>query len=88
MTEKSEQKQELLKEVFEDGASKDSINLSPKEIADPINKNIKDRYQGLIKKEELDTSNVWKSNEIIKGLDAGKSPVQLNNDTLIIDDTT
>ncbi|MGB5594323.1 MAG: hypothetical protein WBM62_09895 [Crocosphaera sp.] len=84
MTEKSEQKQEL----FEDGASKDRINLSPEEIADPINKNLKDRYQGLIEKEELDTLNVWESNEIIKGLDAEKSPVELNNDTVIIDDPT
>lgn len=48
MVEKSQQKQKLLQELVGKDQGKNQINLLPKKIADPINKNLQNRYQGLI----------------------------------------
>ncbi|MEA5511050.1 hypothetical protein VB715_14850 [Crocosphaera sp. UHCC 0190] len=67
---------------------KKEINLSPKEIAEPINKNLKDRYQGLIEEEESDTLNLWESNDIIKKIDAERSELTLDKTRVSIPDST
>ncbi|MEA5535616.1 hypothetical protein [Crocosphaera sp. XPORK-15E] len=67
---------------------KKEINLSPKKIAEPINKNLKDRYQGLIEEEDSDTLNLWESNDIIKKIDAEKSEFNLDKTSVNIPDST
>ncbi|EAZ90898.1 hypothetical protein [Crocosphaera chwakensis] len=88
MAKQETQKQKLLQELIGKDQETNQINLSPEKIADPINKNLKDRYHGLVEEEEKDTLNVWESNEIIKQLDAEKSISDINVDQLLVDDPT
>ncbi|ACB49882.1 hypothetical protein cce_0531 [Crocosphaera subtropica ATCC 51142] len=88
MVEKSQQKQKLLQELVGKDQGKNQINLLPKKIADPINKNLQNRYQGLIEQEELDGLNVWESNEIIKQLDAEKPISKIDVDRMVVDNPT
>ncbi|MDJ0662515.1 MAG: hypothetical protein QNJ42_23980 [Crocosphaera sp.] len=88
MVEKSKHQQKLLQELVGKDQETSLINLSPEEIANPINKNLKNRYQGLIEEEESDSLSVWESNEIIKQLDAEKSISEINVDQLVVDDPT
>lgn len=87
MVEQSKQKQKLLQELVGNESETNEINLSPEKLADSINEDIKNRYQGLIE-EESDTLNVWESNEIIKQLDAEKAISEIDMDQLVIDDPT
>ena len=88
MTKKSQQQQKLLQELVGKDQETNVINLSPEKIADPINKNIKNRYQGLIEQEETETLNVWESNEILKQLDVEKSISEIDVEQLVINDPT
>ncbi len=86
MAKQETKKQKLLQELVGKDQETNQINLSPEKIADPINKNLKNRYQGLIEEETKDTLSVWESNEIIKQLDAEKSISEINVDQLLIND--
>ncbi len=88
MVEQSKEQQKLLQELVGKDQEPNILNLSPEKIADPINKNIKNRYQGLIEQEELETLSVWESNEIIKQLDAEKSISEIDVNQLVVDDPT
>ncbi|CCQ61165.1 hypothetical protein [Crocosphaera watsonii] len=85
MAEQSKQKEKLLKEALGTDPETNEVNLSPEKIADPINKDLKNRYQGLMEEEELDTLKILESNEIIKELDSGKPISEIDVDKLVVD---
>ncbi|NQZ61095.1 hypothetical protein [Crocosphaera sp.] len=85
MAEQSKQKEKLLKEALGTDPETNEVNLSPEKIADPINKDLKNRYQGLMEEEELDTLKILESNEIIKELDSGKPISEIDVDQLVVD---
>ena len=85
MAEQSKQKEKLLKEALGTDPETNEVNLSPEKIADLINKDLKNRYQGLMEEEELDTLKILESNEIIKELDSGKPISEIDVDQLVVD---
>ena len=85
MAEQSKQKEKLLKEALGTDPETNEVKLSPEKIADPINKDLKNRYQGLMEEEELDTLKILESNEIIKELDSGKPISEIDVDQLVVD---
>ena len=88
MVEQSSQKQRLLKELVGKDQEANGINFSPEKIADPINKNLKNRYQGLIEEEESESLTVGESNEIFKQIEEGKSISEIDMDQVVINEPT
>lgn len=61
--------------------SKNEITLSPEKIANPINNNLKNRYEGIIEK-KLDTLSIFKSYQIVKEIESGKTATEIDVDEL------